>query len=992
MGVSLERINDLVENIGIFRPDSGVENLPAPALKGRLNVLQALTRLLKNSGYSFRVEKNGNIIITRSPPQRVADRTQDGRAPWRARSESAGVDSAEVLHESLVKNGPLKNNFSMVEPVQLLSREDIERSGAANVREALQYRLTNRSAQTHGGAIYDTSSFALRGLGPGQTLVLVNGHRLPTFLIGDVPQQSNLDAIPLSAIHHIELWSAADAAAFGGGASSVINVVLRSDVSAVESALFYDTTSDQRSTDRGADFRMGTVWEEQKSSLQFIGHYARGTPLSVAERDYLTRTRQTMAANNPNFYTGGSLPASSAANVRTVGNWDPVSQSISYPLLTTKSGLKAQSFITRVPPGYAGPASDGGASLIANAGNWNLGPAPTAQTNGGGNEPLVNGQRVVSGIATLSREQADGTRIDLEISASDSRALAAANAADSTFILSPSNASNPFEQTIMVTVPGVGADQETESRLASRMFVGTVSRDFGEWKSKAEYIFGATRYRYTAAGGLLDTAHLAVENGGIELLTDPALWTRDFSGLVSEPTRSESARAKLRDFTVCLDGPLWDLPAGAARVHIAVERQDEQLGTASRVAVFNPSAGIGGYHGVNAAFANVRLPLIADAIAPGFPRLELQLGARYDQHVVEASGTLQGPAENETVEVRKNLSVATPIGKINYRLGEDFLLRATYARGALPPSPAQLVPNMVQTISADTAAILGLRDPLRGGEPLGQFALLTGGSPDLEVQRYQSWSIGMTTDPLGLRMWNINVDWEHITETNGISYFPITQANLDSAPAASFLITRAPVVAGDPEGIGRVTEYRGNLVNVTARQIESLDLTLDVNYVTEHYGIFKFSGRTTRMLRNRVRMFSGNPYEDQLGLINSLRWNALGAVTWSRGQWDLEWMTNYFDGYFLNAAHAVNENLGTAKVGRQIYHNVSLGWGMGRSRRSDREDYSRDDRLFSRLDVRLRVSNVLNASAPIGSEWSPHLSLWGDPRGIAYHVSVSFSL
>ena len=78
----------------------------------------------------------------------------------------------------------------------------------------------------------------LRGLGPDQTLVLVNGKRRhQSSLInlfgsrGRGNTGTDLNAIPVSAIDHIEILRDGAAAQYGSDAiAGVINVVLKSDV------------------------------------------------------------------------------------------------------------------------------------------------------------------------------------------------------------------------------------------------------------------------------------------------------------------------------------------------------------------------------------------------------------------------------------------------------------------------------------------------------------------------------------------------------------------------------------------------------------------------------------------------------------------------------------------------------------------------------------------------------------------------------------------
>ena len=122
-------------------------------------------------------------------------------------------------------------------PVQILRREDIERSGVMNVEEIVG-RITATinnpvQAQTIGNPKTPGYSGAnLRGFGTQDTLVLLNGRRLPNYAFGEdgAPIGPDLHAIPLAAIDRIEVLTDGASAIYGSDAvAGVINFILRSD-------------------------------------------------------------------------------------------------------------------------------------------------------------------------------------------------------------------------------------------------------------------------------------------------------------------------------------------------------------------------------------------------------------------------------------------------------------------------------------------------------------------------------------------------------------------------------------------------------------------------------------------------------------------------------------------------------------------------------------------------------------------------------------------
>jgi len=127
-------------------------------------------------------------------------------------------------------------------PVQVISRQEIERTGAATINEVLQSipgagaglddRFTNGFAPGGG-------SLNLRGLGLNSTLVLVNGRRLPTYpfaqQVGTAQGFQDLNSIPIGAVDRIEVLKDGASAVYGADAvAGVVNIILRSDFKGLE--------------------------------------------------------------------------------------------------------------------------------------------------------------------------------------------------------------------------------------------------------------------------------------------------------------------------------------------------------------------------------------------------------------------------------------------------------------------------------------------------------------------------------------------------------------------------------------------------------------------------------------------------------------------------------------------------------------------------------------------------------------------------------------
>src|SRR4029453_7454661 len=134
-------------------------------------------------------------------------------------------------------------------PVQIISRGEIDRSGATNAMEIMNLISANNSAgnvsvgNVIGATPFSNQTASLRGLGGSSTLVLVNGKRLGTFSGGISGAEGvNLAAIPFAALERVEVLKDGASAVYGSDAiGGVINFILRQDFSGVDATAWYGT-------------------------------------------------------------------------------------------------------------------------------------------------------------------------------------------------------------------------------------------------------------------------------------------------------------------------------------------------------------------------------------------------------------------------------------------------------------------------------------------------------------------------------------------------------------------------------------------------------------------------------------------------------------------------------------------------------------------------------------------------------------------------------
>jgi iron complex outermembrane receptor protein len=165
---------------------------------------------------------------------------------------AADADMATVV--VLGSRSSAKTALETAAPVGLINVKDMQTAGPVELGKLLQTLDPSFNFSTT--FISDGTDIirpaTLRGLGPDQVLVLVNGKRRHQQALVNVQQTigrgsagTDINAIPMSAIHHIEVLRDGAAAQYGSDAiAGVINIVLKSQVKETQFSSSVGTTAE----------------------------------------------------------------------------------------------------------------------------------------------------------------------------------------------------------------------------------------------------------------------------------------------------------------------------------------------------------------------------------------------------------------------------------------------------------------------------------------------------------------------------------------------------------------------------------------------------------------------------------------------------------------------------------------------------------------------------------------------------------------------------
>jgi iron complex outermembrane recepter protein len=155
--------------------------------------------------------------------------------PAAAQTQTTKAADDTPLETVIVTGSHLRRTDSeTATPVQILSVEQMQESGFTSTQQVLNTLTANGQgtlSQSFSGAFAaGAAGIALRGLTVGYTLVLIDGHRMAPYPIGDDGQRSFVDTanIPFASIDRIEVVKDGASAVYGSDAiAGVVNVILK---------------------------------------------------------------------------------------------------------------------------------------------------------------------------------------------------------------------------------------------------------------------------------------------------------------------------------------------------------------------------------------------------------------------------------------------------------------------------------------------------------------------------------------------------------------------------------------------------------------------------------------------------------------------------------------------------------------------------------------------------------------------------------------------
>jgi iron complex outermembrane recepter protein len=255
-----------------------VSNVRTAGASGDLTTDEALHNLLRNTGLTFQRLDDNTVTI-------VSESSGGGET-------GALAPTRDELEEIVVTGSHIRGVEVSASPVLRFDRRDLDRSGYSTVAQFIESLPQNSGA----GASEDTvgtdsavgnnaygSAVNLRALGPGASLVLVNGRRLAPG--GNGGRFVDISMIPLSAIERVEVLTDGASAIYGSDAvAGVVNFVLRKDYDGAETGVRYGSVTDGGLRELQAAQSLGMTWNAGGGLLAY--EYNHRDALDARDREF----------------------------------------------------------------------------------------------------------------------------------------------------------------------------------------------------------------------------------------------------------------------------------------------------------------------------------------------------------------------------------------------------------------------------------------------------------------------------------------------------------------------------------------------------------------------------------------------------------------------------------------------------------------------------------------------------------------------------------
>lgn len=651
-------------------------------------------------------------------------------------------------------------------PVQVLTRQDIERSGKATITELLQTLTVDGQGSIPksfgNGFASGGGGVSLRGLGAGSTLVLLNGRRMAPYGLADDGQKvfTDLGTIPMEAVQSVEVLKDGASAIYGSDAiAGVVNIILRPNFRGLVAKVTGGMSGDGDGGMTKASLTFGGG-DMSQDGINAFGNLEIGKTNGVMMSDRANRKWIGNSDLRPYGYTvsgGAGLVGAITGGGAAAGN-SPVG-AVRNPTTGLYQSLPGCSKFSTITP------QDAGGGCLWDVAQFRMITPDEKFIN-----LFVRATATINDSAELytefgySKKQNFFQTTPSGVSGAWGYPGGPVNASSGpgAVVLGPNHPDNPYgvDARLRYAAFDVGPRTSDVTNQFNRILFGVLGT-VGNWNYDAAYLHSGTSLTSVREGFLRYSA-VRTALTGVDAQGKPSpvgYWrigddayrnTQALYDFIS-PTISARGHSGLDMVDAKFSRYLWDLKGGPMGLAIGAEyrRQSTEL-TPTTYTDIGDIIGLGyssykGTEKVGVAYAEV--------LAPVLPSLELTGALRVDSYN-------EGPI------------ATTPKVGIKWTPASWIALRGTYAEGFRAPNAAESGDGGLAAYGSalDTIRCVNGK-PLPGGLPtdcnVSNVAIITNPNPNLKPEESESYNFGLILEPV--KNSSITVDAWRIKRKNEIN-------------------------------------------------------------------------------------------------------------------------------------------------------------------------------------------------------------------------------
>jgi outer membrane receptor protein involved in Fe transport len=788
-------------------------------------------------------------------------------------------------------------------PVTVMTGEQIRKEGFTTVYEALsslsEVTGTVQNDYDWGQSSVNANPLNLRNLGPGRSLLLINGHRVADY---PLPYQgksnfANYNNIPTGIVERIEVLSGGASAIYGSDAvAGVINIILKKDVEGDTLRARWGTSTEGGRTVKDASWSGGKSGEDW--TISYTMQYFDREPLWAGDRPWMDSEYDAPRRN-----------------------WGPGGVRLGVATDRPSTGIRLYDVANdyRIKPPEGACESHDGDFFLQHRENYDDATGQVTRDTG-----WQCGQNAVFEHWTLRNASEDfsfyvyGTKQLGNVEAWATYGFWDSTGESNTFMPAWGSA-NYYDPTVeggkvlsmvrYLSPSEIGGRDRALTLSNERNWDfnaglrGTVFNDRFDW----DIAVGRAEYELQERFPTIDEARAAAYFLGPSLGIDPGtgleIHTPNYDRLWYTITPEDyntfrvlgdkKARTWLSQASFVLSGDLfegWAGPIGfaasleAAQQGYRLSPDPNTLG--ANPAYFTPFGNIetgGGERNRYAAGVEFKIPLLKN--------LTLSTAGRYDKYDAVADD-----------------AATTWNAGLEYRPFSSLLLRASYATSFRAPDMHYVYADASESVADQIDYLTCVQDPNRPsnfGCPGGVDSpyhidnplIARQGSEGLLYETGDSFTYGFVWDAFD--GFSLSADYWRIDIENAIDDIGPDQVLLDeaycltgetpdgqprqNAPGQALCDLQVGRVTRDANGI--VTRVEIGPINRAKQSVSGVDVSSRYHLPTANWGDFNFALNYTKQLTYKVAQFGGDVFENTRDRDRQMRYRGRASASWDRKAW-----------------------------------------------------------------------------------------------------------